>query len=224
MNQSTSKKIKSKKLGVLIRDARQTSCKDLEACALAIGVSPEAFQAYELGEKSPSLPELEILAYFLKIPLEHFWGDALLEKEKAEKQFDPQKLIILRQKIIGVLIRKYRMEKELTLQTLAAGVGIGEDRLQAYELGEQPIPLPELEILAHELGWQIKSFQDQRGPVGAWLLQQRYFDDFMRLPPELQEFISKPINQSYLQIAQRMSEMSVDKLRNIAEVLLEITL
>ncbi len=30
---------------------------------------------YEAGEKSPSLPELEVLAYYLDVPLERFWED-----------------------------------------------------------------------------------------------------------------------------------------------------
>jgi hypothetical protein len=47
---------------------------------------------------------------------------------------------------------------------------------------------------------------------------------FAELSPELQDFISKPINRPYLEIAQRLGEMSVEKLRAVAEGLLEITL
>ena len=48
--------------------------------------------------------------------------------------------------------------------------------------------------------------------------------DFKEMPPELQAFVAKPINLPYLELAQRLSEMSVDKLRAVAEGLLEITL
>jgi hypothetical protein len=44
------------------------------------------------------------------------------------------------------------------------------------------------------------------------------------MPVDLQTFVSKPINRPYLELAQRLSEMSVDKLRSVAEGLLEITL
>jgi len=37
-------------------------------------------------------------------------------------------------------------------------------------------------------------------------------------------FVLKPINLPYLELAKRLSEMSVDKLRDVAEGLLEITL
>lgn len=224
MENTMSSKIKAKKLGVLLRDARLASERSLEECAQAVGISMQDLEAYEMGEKAPSLPELEILAYFLKVPLEHFWGEELFKPDGAETDFDPQKLVALRQKIIGVLIRKFRTEKELRIEDLASAVGITKDQLQAYEAGQQPIPVPELDNLARELGWRIKAFQDQRGPVGSWLAQQRYFKDFMDLSPEMQEFICKPVNQSYLEVAQRLSNMSVDRLRTIAEVLLDITL
>lgn len=224
MESTMSSKIKAKKLGVLIRDAREATCRSLEECAQAVGTTVDVMKHYELGEKSPSLPELEILAHYLKVPLEHFWGEELLESGEVDAEFDPQKLIALRQKIIGVLIRKYRMEKSLSQEELAVSLGISLSKLQAYEMGLQPIPVPELDTLAQELGWQIKVFQDNQGPVGSWLSKQRYFKDFMGLSPDMQEFICKPINQSYLEVAQRLSEMSVDRLRTIAEVLLDITL
>ena len=66
--------IKAKKLGVLIRDAQLKSGKSLEDCAQAMGISADEFDAMEYGERPPTLPELELFAYFLDIPLEHFWG------------------------------------------------------------------------------------------------------------------------------------------------------
>jgi len=41
---------------------------------------------------------------------------------------------------------------------------------------------------------------------------------------DLQEFILKPVNQPYLELAQKLSQMSVDKMRDVAEGLLDITL
>ena len=43
------------------------------------------------------------------------------------------------------------------------------------------------------------------------------------LTPEMQQFVEKPVNQPYLEIAMRLSELPVDKLRTLAESLLEIT-
>jgi transcriptional regulator with XRE-family HTH domain len=226
MTLPTAPKIKAKKLGVLIRDARQATCLSVEDCASALGVSPETITAFELGDQAPSLPELELLAYQFKVPLEHFWGDGahLLGSKDQEKPVDPKALMALRQKIIGVLLRKARLEKELTLDQLAENTGVDAARLQSYEMGEMAVPLPELELLAVEIGAPVKAFYDQRGPVGSWLVQQRFMNEFMELSPEMQAFVCKPINRPYIEVAQRLSEMSADKLRNIAEVLLDITL
>jgi hypothetical protein len=43
------------------------------------------------------------------------------------------------------------------------------------------------------------------------------------LSPEVREFVLKPTNQLYLRIAQLLSTMKADSLREIAETLLDIT-
>jgi transcriptional regulator with XRE-family HTH domain len=216
--------IRTKKLGVLMRSARLAYGKSLEECAKAIGVSANDLQDYELGERAPSLPELEMLAFFLKIPLEHFWGNELLKGNGHPQPPDPQQMRHLRQRMIGALIRKARIEADLSPEALAEQTGIAAERLAAYEMGEDAIPFPELEILAKAFNSSIREFQDKNGPVGDWFLKQRTIQGFQELPAELQNFASKPVNQPYLEVAKRLSEMQVEKLRSVAEVLLEITL
>ncbi len=217
--------IRSKKLGVLIMNARQISGKSPEECAAAIGVSPETFAAYELAEQSPSLPELETLAYFLKLPLDHFWGREMITSKPNEPAGLPvRQLISLRNKMIGATLRQVRLQAGMTSADLANQTDIPADLIEAYELGDKPIPLPELENLAHALGKTIKDFYDSRGPIGAWIKQQRVMQQVAELSPDLVDFISKPVNRPYLELAKRLSEMSVEKLRAVAEGLLEITL
>jgi transcriptional regulator with XRE-family HTH domain len=217
--------IRAKKLGALIRDARMVSGESVETCAKWIGVSLADFEAYENGELSPSLPELELFAYALDVPLGHFWEDvALSQGDGARGSFDTGQFAQLRQRIIGAKLRKARLERGLSLEEISANVKIDIQTLSAYELGEQTIPLPVLESLASELGLSIRELQDQHGPVGTWISQQRAIQEFLSLPPELQAFVGKPINLPYLELAQRLSEMSVEKLRAVAEGLLEITL
>ena len=54
-------------------------------------------------------------------------------------------------------------------------------------------------------------------------LQQEKTQVFLELPPDLQSFVCKPVNRPYLDIALKLSELPVDKLRILAESLLEIT-
>ena len=225
MNNPIAWTIRAKKLGVLIRDARQVSCKSKEDCAAAIGVSPEVFEAYELGEQTPSLPEIELLAFYLKVPLEHFWGSQMLSQDDGKDgKFKPQVLLALRQKMVGVLIRKARLESQSSVDQLSELTGIPAEKIIAYELGELPVPVPELDSIASALGYQLRFFQDQHGPVGSWFVMQRALHAFQELSPDLQTFVCKPVNRPYIELAQRLSEMSVEKLRAVAEGLLEITL
>ncbi len=218
-------KIRAKKLGVLLRDARQAAGKSMKDCAQAIDVTSYMISSYEKGDNSPSLPELEGLAFFLQVPLDHFWSKDSISMTHRDK-FDRSNvntIIPLRQRIIGVSLRKARQEQDMTMTDLADQVGISTSVLRSYERGEQAIPLPTLEAMASALDLPLKVFRDQDGPVGKWFAQQESIQDFLDLPLELQEFIAKPTNQPYLELAQRLSEMSLEKLRAVAEGLLEIT-
>jgi hypothetical protein len=90
-------------------------------------------------------------------------------------------------------------------------------------LGEKAIPLPELEILTDHLQIRMEELFDQRGPIGKWRAERIAIQRFMELPEDVREFICKPVNLPYLKLAMRLSELSVEKLRAVAEGLLEIT-
>jgi transcriptional regulator with XRE-family HTH domain len=135
-----------------------------------------------------------------------------------------EQLIGLRQRMIGALLRQSRLQSELSLEDAAAGLGISPETLETCEMGEGELPLPLLEAFSTITGAPFKEFMDQHGPVGRWSNQQQAMEEFLKLPDELQEFVSRPINRPYLELAQRLSEMSVDKLRAVGEGILEITL
>ena len=217
--------IRTKKLGVLIRDARLSTNKSVEECAQAIQISATDFEAYELGEIAPSLPQVELLAYYLNIPLDHFWGNtALSEKSSTDNPLNIEQLVEIRQKLIGVTLRQAREQAQLSLQELADDTGLTPEELEAVEYGQKSISLPMLEYLSSYLNLQIREFQDKHGPIGVKADQQRTVQDFLTLPPDIQVFVAKPVNRPYLELAQRLSEMSVEKLRAVGEGILEITL
>jgi hypothetical protein len=83
--------------------------------------------------------------------------------------------------------------------------------------------MPDLEVLMTLLGGQVESLFDQTGPIGHWMTQQDAMRDFLQLPEEIQAFVCKPVNRPYLELALKLSNMSTDKLRSVAEGLLDIT-
>ena len=217
-------KLSAKIIGALLRDARLKAQKTIEECAHAIDVESSDIEQYELGEKAISLPELEGLSYYLQISMDHFW-ERKIEPPGDDGKFRAQsgKLIQLRHRMIGAAIRQTRIENHITLEEFAKQLDLEAALLQSYELGLEPVPLPVLELISSRMNRSVREFQDQKGPVGIWNAQQRAIRDFANLPAELQTFISKPINRPYLDLAVRLSEMSVDRLRAVAEGLLEIT-
>lgn len=216
--------IRSKTLGLLIRDARTTARRSVTECAQAIGVKPGIFRAYEEGRRAPSLPELETLVYFLDLPIDHFWSKEIKSGKPApHENLDLPKLLSVRQRKIGALLRQSRMNASISIRDLANETGISGARIKAYELGERPMPLPELESLIKALGGRIESFFDRTGPVGQWLTNEEAIRDFLELPSELRQFVAMPVNRPYLELAMKLSNMSRDKLRSVAEDLLDIT-
>lgn len=225
MDHKISIAIRSRKLGVLIRDARLEAGESMKSCGEALDISGNTISKYEKGEKSPSLPELEILAYYLDVPLERFWG------KEARSEIAPlagidnlTQRIQLRRRIIGATLRKTREEAGMTLTEIAESIGITTYRLKSYEMGEFSIPLPELEALSDIYDLSIDKLKDQKGPIGIWAAQKQAIEAFSQLTPEMQQFVIQPINQPYLEIAKKLSKMPAAQLRAVAEGLLDITL
>jgi transcriptional regulator with XRE-family HTH domain len=216
--------IREKKLGLLIRDARMAERRSIKECADAIGVKPGLFRAYEEGRRAPSLPELETLVFYLKLPIAQFWGRETRSDSLLLEPLDTSRLIALRQRMIGALLRQERNKVNMSIRHLSTETGISQSALKAYELGERAIPVPELEGILSVMGSRIEIFFDQNGPVGQWMISQKAMQKFLELPEEMQNFVCQPVNRPYLELAMKLSDMSREKLRSVAEGLLDITL
>jgi transcriptional regulator with XRE-family HTH domain len=219
-------KIRTKKLGVLIKDARLAAGKTMKDCAKIIGQSARQISNFERGEKSPSLPELEALAFYLEVPIEGFFNRETLLSSRAEKisEANMKKLVSLREKIVGARLKQARLNADIPLNEFADSVKITPHRLKSYEDGNSSIPIVELEGMLKYLGIRIEQFFDAEGIIGRWAAEQRAIQAFMELPKETRDFVTKPVNKPYIEIAKKMSGMSVEKMRAIGEGLLDITL
>jgi len=225
MDRKLALKIRSKKLGVLLRDARLEAGASMKECGDLIGQTGRTISKYEDGDKSPSLPELEVLAFYLDIPLDQFWGKSTRSEDSpVDALGNIQQRLELRDLRIGALLRKTRQDKDLSMTEVAEELDITTYRLKSYEKGKFAVPIPELEALAGIYELDLDEFFSDKGPIADWSAEQQAVQDFVKLPPDLQAFASKPINKPYLEIARKLSEMSVEELREVAESLLEITL
>jgi len=216
--------IRNKKLGLLILDARKASRREIVECAEAIGVSNERFVEFEAGNAAPSLPQIELLALYFNLPLEHFWGKRAISAAGMPQVLqEKERLILLRNRVIGTNLRLVRNNANVSLQEMAEKTGIASELINRYELGELAIPVTQLEMIASALDIPVERFYDEHGPIGRWRIQQGSMQKFLDLPTDMQQFVAKPVNRPYLELAMRLSDLSAEKLRAVAEVLLEIT-
>ena len=173
---------------------------------------------------SPSLPQLEILSLYLDIPIDHFWGKQSRQRVGVpEPILEQSRTLALRNRLVGASIRLARANADKTLVDVAEKTGLAEAALIQYETGQVPIPIPELEIITAFLDTPLETYFDQKGPIGQQRNQQEILQEFVKLTPEMQAFVTKPVNRPYLELASRLSQLDAVKLRSIAESLLEIT-
>jgi transcriptional regulator with XRE-family HTH domain len=216
--------LRNRILGILIRSARDQTRASRRECAAVLGVSGTRLASYENGTRAISLPELELLARFLETPMSSFRATASLNENAKESQLpDPGLFLPLRHRIVGARLRQLRQERDFTQVNVAELLGCSASTISDYEYGRRAIPVADLEVLCRGMGVALEHFMDRDSEVGAWHRAHSDFESLKNLSPELREFVLRSINQSYLELAMKLSEMPAGQLRAIAEGLLEIT-
>ena len=216
--------LRKKILGVKIRYARIRAGLNLKEVGQALGISSGLVSDIEFGRRDVSLPQLEVMALLFNIPVAYFWSDEPIEE--ADRTFPTLEAMALRQRIIGVLLRQARVEAGYSQEDLANLLGIPASRISSYEFGKTEVPLQELETIATYLKVSLSYFMDEGIPSDSAAGHVATLDEiaeFSQLPKEVREFLTNPANLLYINIAMRLSDLSAETLRGLAEGLLEVT-
>lgn len=216
--------LRRKIIGVKIRHARSRAGLGVTEVGDAMGVPATVITEIELGQRHVSLPQLEAMSLIFNVPVNYFWSEGAIKEAAVE--FPVREAMAIRQRIIGVLLRQARTEAGRTEHDLAHALGVSAGTISDYEFGRAPIPLQELEALADYFNLPLSYFIDE----GITPHLNGYHEptlneiaDFSQLPKEVREFLSNPANLLYVNIAMKLSELSADTLRALAEGLLEVT-
>ncbi|MEN8098335.1 MAG: helix-turn-helix transcriptional regulator [Chloroflexota bacterium] len=218
--------LRNRILGILLLDARQKAGLSEDHCAGKLSVPTDSYQEMELGKTAISLPQLELFAQLTNQPLDHFFGEQLLETRPASSDYLP-----LRNRIVGALHRQAREEASISLEEMADILQVEPEKVNSYEMGSEPIPYPLLEISAQALDVDVTHFSDQND-ASSETEEIAEFDDqeqaaavsgMDHLSEDLQQLVANPVNTGYLETALRLSKLSAEDLRAVAESLLEIT-
>lgn len=222
-NFAESYRIRAKMIGVLLRDARLNAERTIEDCAYLLRVSPEEMQSWEYGDAVPSLPQLELLAYYLGVPVSHFWGVDTLESTVGRHTDIQLDYIALRNRMVGALLRQAREEQNLTLEDLSQVSAVPVEQLNSYELGEIPVPMHELNVLANAVKKNVSYFLEGSGHIGEWLAIREEWKHFTELPEDKRRFVANPRNIGFIEIAIMLSQMPTENLRQVGASILDIT-
>ncbi len=217
-------RIRAKMIGVLLRDARINAERSIEDCAYLLRVSPEDMQAWEFGDAVPSLPQLELLAYYLGVPVSHFWGIDTLEARTGRHVDIQQEYLALRNRMVGALLHQSREDAGLSREQLSEASAVPVDQIVRYELGEDALPMHQLTVMASAVRKNVSYFLESSGHVGEWLAIREEWKHFTDLPEEVRQFAANPLNIGFIHIAKLLSEMPTDKLRQVGESVLNITM
>ncbi len=217
-------RIRSKMLGVLIRDARLNAARTIEDCARLLNVENQAIESWEYGDAAPTLPQLELLAYYLDVPVSHFWSMKTIETDKNEKLASQSEYMALRDRMIGAMMRQARESEGLSLEDVAGRAQVPIETLQYYELGDLPVPMHELSVIANIVNKNMDYFLETGSYVGELLRMREEWKHFADLDPEVREFAANPLNIGFIKIAITFSQMTAAQLRQAAEGMLEIAM
>src|SRR5476651_1426452 len=167
--------LRARILGVLIRDARLSHGSTEAELAAAMNVTEDQVRDWEFGREAPSLPQLEMVAYYLGVPVSHFWNTKTITAEQDERHVPEAQYTELRDRVIGAKLTMARQDAKLSQDELAQATGLTGEQVAAYEFGKQPIPFSELTSISTAVRKSVSYFLEDSNRVGTWLrLQEEY--------------------------------------------------
>jgi len=211
-------------VGVLLQDARSAHDLSEQDCASEVGVPLEYYRDWEAGKRSPTLPQLELLAYKIGVPVSYFWNTKTVSAVEPERKVPSEAFTDLRDRVIGTMIRVRRLELNLSADELAAQSGLSGAQIEAMELARLPVTFATLTTLASALKVPLGYFMEDTSRVGDWLQAQEEYDRFTDMPDELRAWVLQTTNQPFIEIAMKLSKLPVNDLRGVGENILNITL
>lgn len=205
-----------------IKTARVKSRNSLKSCADELNIPLGRYTAYESGAIIPSLPEIELLAYYLKAPI----LDIISEQEETYPFYTSDFpggyvdfFLHLRHKMIGAKLRQLREEKQISPSQLADQAGFLVEDLESFELGQTPIRLSILFRMLEVLNCSLLDIIDQTSLIGKWHQDASSIKLFFRLPRNVQSALLHSENQKYLEFIQKLLCASENDIDNLTQAL-----
>lgn len=205
-----------KAIGGLIRSVREIAGRKPKDIADFVGISAAVLSAFESGEKEPSLPQMEAIAYYLRVPVHTLLGlSTLATAEKPPANLE--EIMRLRGHIVGARLKQARMTRGESVQETASEAGLTSATLQAFEMGKKQPGVTELEALMAHFGLTLDDMLDLGiGPLGEAQLLQQQRAQFEALPEDVRAFVCDPNAITTLHLAMRLRNLSPEQLKSLS--------
>jgi transcriptional regulator with XRE-family HTH domain len=171
-----------------------------------------------LGDREVSLPELETLALYLRVPLSYFLNpESNIQEELAPPQH-PDKMKSMRA-LISERLKQARAAAGKSREECAQAAQIKPSTLSRYERGLADVPITELDRMAKFIGVDLFYFLQNESGAGSDLLD---LEKLARLPADIRAFVLTTENVPYLRLAQKFRDIPAEKLNELGEVFLVV--
>ena len=206
-----------------IKQVRTRKQQSIHNCAMILDISKVNYLKFESGEKPLSLPEIELLATYLGIPLQNLFDEGPVKDDSLiilQDEVQPQ-YRNLRQKMIRARMNAEKTKKGLSLEDLHQQTGIPLESLKFYENGDLPIPIHHLIKISKVLSLPMNAFFNQEIIAESGASQQKDQPNWQQEFPEsdAEKRISAGEAHSPLEIA--ISMLPIEDQAAMAKTLLE---
>lgn len=216
-NHDEARSVRARILGVLIRKWRIQAERTPIECADFIRAEPQLIEAWEYGDSVPCWPQLELLSLY-------FNGHSANSRDRAVANDNAARIeyLVLRQRLIGALVRSAREMIGWSIDELSERVGLDANLIKRFELGEEEIPVSDLAALAQFLKKDLAHFTalPQATP------NSYPADGTSKLPAEtpadLRQFATLSENRAFIKLAMAFKHIEPDDLHRIADALFAI--
>lgn len=216
-NHVEARSVRGRILGVLIRKWRiQAECSPTE-CAEFMRAAPQMIEAWEYGYSVPCWPQLELLSLYFNGRTANSRDSALAKDNAARLEY-----LLLRQRLIGALLRTARETIGWSIDELGERIGLEADAVKRFELGEERIPVSDLAALAQSLKRDLAYFTALPQAPPHSLSWKSTGDSSLESNTELSQFATQSENRAFIELAMAFKHIGPDDLHRIADALFAI--
>jgi len=205
-----------------IRRIRKTLQRSIHDCASILEISKEQYLGFEQGTHSLSLPDIEILAFYLGTPVNELFEDHSPREDQLSLLKDNVRFQYrqLREKMIRTKLVIELQQAELSFENIHKTTLIPLDALKAYEIGQAVIPVEHLQQISECLGKPLSIFFSDNLGLSEDLNPEQRADNWEQEFPEGDSVRTSEPEEPYSQLMEALKKIPKEDQAQIAKILL----